>query len=714
MLEPGRNCWTIAHADRFYAIQDAADHFRLVREAILKARDSIFILGWDIDGTTNLLPNQPAKDGAPTRLDELIRFVARRRRSLRCFILIWDYGSLYTLERDPWSRIRFGWRTPRRVRFGYDDRHPIGGSHHQKIVVVDDALAFCGGIDLTSHRWDTSAHRVDEPVRRGRFDDPYEPYHEMQALVDGAAAAALGNLARERWKALGIDDVPAVRPSTADLWPETAEPDLTDVNVGIARTMPAAGDTAEVRECETLFVDSIAAARKTIYIESQYFSDVTVTKALVPKLQDPSGPEVIVVTPKVCHGWLEQATIGALRGTALRELVAADAHKRLRIVYPLASRQKDVPTFVHSKVMIADDTFARIGSANCSHRSMGVDTECDLAVEAGSDREREGIRHILHRLLAEHLGMTPEEAARATNRAGSLRALIDQCRDAERCLADIDIEAESHEQPSEALLAAADPNEPVGFGGTLERLIPPVETAGGRSPLRLWILPMTAIAAAVIVAMASMDSLGGMHLRTLQDYLSSLAPTNGVIATTTGLFVLASLALVPIELLMLISGLVLGPFQGAVVSLLGSAISAAVGYLAGRAIGPAGLVRWMSRRSFRSGRQLSAHGIGGVALLRMASVGSAGSLHLICGAARIPFVSYLLGSAIGLIPAIATLSGLGALFRHTLLHPSAQSAGLTIGAALGLMLLASIARAFFLIRQFAPAVSAQRRRAEFG
>ena len=67
-------------------------------------------------------------------------------------------------------------------------------------------------------------------------------------------------------------------------------------------------------------------------------------------------------------------------------MIAADTYGRLRLVYPAASRAQDVPTFIHSKVMIVDDELVRIGSANFSRRSMGVDTECDLAVEAGGDR----------------------------------------------------------------------------------------------------------------------------------------------------------------------------------------------------------------------------------------------------------------------------------------------------------------------------------------
>ena len=144
--------------------------------------------------------------------------MVRRRPRLRCYVLIWDYAALYTLERDPFARWRLGWRMPRQVRFSFDDHHPIGGSHHQKIVLVDDELAFCGGIDLTGHRWDTPAHRLDEPARVNANGTPYEPYHEIQAMVDGPVAASLGALVRDRWRALGektrpraLDDVVRLR-----------------------------------------------------------------------------------------------------------------------------------------------------------------------------------------------------------------------------------------------------------------------------------------------------------------------------------------------------------------------------------------------------------------------------------------------------------------------------------------------------------------------
>jgi phospholipase D1/2 len=709
IVQRGKNCWRVERAQRFYCVQDGADYFRLVRQALLDARDTVFILGWDILAPVDLLPGVSASD-APTRLDELLAFIARRRPRLRCYILIWDHAALYTLERDPFSRWRLGWRMPRQVKFEFDDRHPIGGSHHQKIVVVDDELAFCGGIDLTGHRWDTAAHRVDEPARTSA-GEPYEPYHEIQAMVTGPVAATLGALARDRWRALGEERMPPVRAAARDLWPAGLEPDLTDVDVAISRTVPGSDTQPAIRECEALFFDSIAAAKRSIYIESQYFTNDMLGAALAARLMEPDGPEVLVVTPKECHGWLEKITMGAFRDGVFRQLVAADAHKRLRIVYPAASRSRNVPTFIHSKVMIVDDELVRIGSANFSRRSMGVDTECDLTVDAcGDPRVQAGIRGIRDRLVAEHLGLPVDAVAGEMVRTGSLRALVDEREGAEHTLVRVDIAAEG-DTPSEALRAAADPEEPMRFSSSVAELVPPIDARTRRSPLRIWI---PAIVLALAVASTSAAFVRRPEFQAVQDALSTIARLPAALSLGVGAFVLANLALIPLELVAIAAGVFLGALRGSLVALLGSIVAAAIGYMAGRAIGPAGLTKWMSRRSYRSARQLGARGVAGVIVLRLASVASAGSVHLLCGAGRVPFAAYMAGTVIGLIPVVAALSGLGGLLRRMLLDPSVANGAITVGAALLLIAFAVGLRAFLLIRQFAPSVSHHRDRAEFG
>jgi len=712
IVRPGTNCWCLERAHRFRCVQDAADYFVLVKQAVLAARHSVFVLGWDIAATIDLDPGR-STPGAPSQLGELLAFAARRRPHLRCYILIWDYGALYTLERDPLTRWRLGWGAPRQIRFGFDDRHPVAGCHHQKVVVVDDQLAFCGGIDLTGHRWDTTAHRVEEPARKTALGAAYGPYHDVQALVSGPIAARLGELARKRWLALGSERLPPLRTTTADLWPSGVTPDLIDIDVAIARTAPGSDADTAIRECEQLYLDSIALAKRTIYIESQYFTNETIAAALAARLREPQGPEVVVVSPRDCEGWLERNTMGAFRDGAFRQLAAADVHQRLRLVYPAASRSADVPTFIHSKVMIVDDRLVRIGSSNLSRRSMSVDTECDLAVDAGNDsRTRTGIRHIRDRLLAEHLDLPVDAVTRGIERAGSMRGLVDARRHAEHTLVPIALTTDDGAEPSPALRAAVDPEDPIGFGDSVAQLVPPVDVVSMRSPRRFWIVP----AVVVIAAAASLSSavIGAPDAHSFRAAFEVIPDRGSSFWIGCGAFVLIGSLLVPLELLAIAAGVMLGARDGSLVALCGSLVLSAVGYAAGRAVGPSVAARWMSRRSYRSARQLGGRGVLGIVVLRLASVASAGSIHLLCGAGRVPFMTFMAGTLVGLAPAMFALVGLGTLVRRALLHPSLENVAIIGGAALLLGAAAAVLRTFLLVRQFSPSVSGQRHRAEFG
>ncbi len=79
---------------------------------------------------------------------------------------------LYLLEREWMPLYKLDWRTHRRLSFRLDAKHPTGGSHHQKFIVVDDSVAFVSGFDLSRSRWDTSEHRCEEPRRATRPASP--------------------------------------------------------------------------------------------------------------------------------------------------------------------------------------------------------------------------------------------------------------------------------------------------------------------------------------------------------------------------------------------------------------------------------------------------------------------------------------------------------------------------------------------------------------
>ena len=382
ILKPGENCWRIEQADRVSLLVDGAEYFHAFRETAKNARRSVLIIGWDIDGRFELERDRPP-DGLPTRLRDFLNSLVKRRKGLRIHVLDWDYAMVFATDREWLPSYQMDWTTHRRLHFRLDSRHPVGASHHQKIVVVDDRVAFVGGLDFALGRWDSSEHRPDDPRRRDIDSTIPQPYHDVQLMVSGAIAGALGELARERWRmATGQNLRVPESAGDYDPWPGDVAADLVNAPVGIARTRPKYDGQEEVREVERLVTDAIAAARETIYIENQYFTAHTVGDALARRLGEDDGPEIVVILPQRTVGWLSQNTMDVLRERLLKRLYEIDRHDRLRVYYPHVPGLGTQCINVHAKVLVIDDELLRAGSANFNNRSMGLDTECDLALEA--------------------------------------------------------------------------------------------------------------------------------------------------------------------------------------------------------------------------------------------------------------------------------------------------------------------------------------------
>src|SRR3546814_16324610 len=110
--------------------------------------------------------------------------------------------------------------------------------------------------------------------------------------------------------------------------------------------------------------------------------------------------------------------------------------------------------------MIVDDRLLRIGSANLNNRSMGTDSECDLALEAANAEDRAAISRLLHRLLAEHLGRDSEEIAAMLAQEGSLLGLVARCAGGARRLAPIDVRGAPSDDLSRPVGPTPDPARP--------------------------------------------------------------------------------------------------------------------------------------------------------------------------------------------------------------------------------------------------------------
>jgi len=468
IFSPGRNCWRVERADRAAVLVDGAAYFAAFAAVAQRARASIVIIGWDFHAGVRLHP-----DGRVDRRDEIGPFLEQlvaARPGLSVHVLDWDFSLIYALQRQFLPRLRLGRLTHPRFRFQLDSCHPPAAAQHQKIVVVDDAVAFVGGMDFGACRWDSGEHR---PVDARRVDPdgrPYGPYHDVQILVDGAAARAVGELARLRWRQATGESIGASPPG-ADVWPAEVLPEFRDVDVAIARTQPAFDGAAEVREVERLYLDAIAAARHSLYFENQYLTATAVGDALVGRLQEREGPEVVIVQPKQCEGWLEQTAMGVLRARLMRRLLAADRHDRLRIYYPDVAGLGAQRLTVHAKLLVVDDRLLRVGSANLNNRSMGVDSECDLAIDAGGDAAgRRRIAAVRDRLIGEHVGQPAERVAAAIAEHGSLIAAIERLGSAARGLRLLPAEVDAWLErvvPDEDLL---DPARPLLAERVLARL----------------------------------------------------------------------------------------------------------------------------------------------------------------------------------------------------------------------------------------------------
>jgi phospholipase D1/2 len=434
LLVPGRTCWRIARADRFAVIVDAADYFAALKSSILKAQRSVLMIGWDFDTRIALDPDERALEG-PHRLGKFLNWIVEQRPALEIRVLKWDLGIVETFGRGSTPLVILDWITSPRMHLKLDGAHPLASAHHQKIVVVDDSVAFCGGIDTTSARWDTREHRDRDPHRiRPTTRRRYGPWHDATTAVEGDVARALGELARARWQRATGENI-APPEATGDRWPEGIAPTLEAVDVAIARTIPEYEGQNEVREIEALYLAAIGAAQRSVYVESQYFASRRIAEAMAARLAEPDGPEIVVVNPESAAGWLEEEAMGAARARLLELVKAADRNGRFRIYTPVTEGGE--PIYVHAKIMVVDDRLLRIGSSNLNNRSLGFDTECDLAVEAppGDSDVRRRIRGFRDDLLAEHLGSTPEAVAAAIeSRSGSLVAAIESLRGPGRTL----------------------------------------------------------------------------------------------------------------------------------------------------------------------------------------------------------------------------------------------------------------------------------------
>jgi phospholipase D1/2 len=673
LLMPGHNVWRVEQAGRAAVLSDAATYYGALRQSMLKAETSILIAGWDIDSRTPLYGAEgPPEDGLPPLLGAFLAALSERKPHLRIKLLLWDYSVLYALERELLPGLTLHWNTPARVELCLDDEVPLGASHHQKIVCIDDRLAFSGGLDLTIRRWDTPAHALHNPFRLDPKDEPYPPFHDVQMVVDGEAAGAVADLFRDRWSRSACECIPPREPAppgARDLWPQRVTPDFRDVPIGLARTQPAMEDVAEVREVEHLFVDMIGAAERVIYAENQFYTNLHLAALLAARMRQQPELRVVLLGPRTHHTWLEHRTMlaGRIRFmTLLREEGVAD---RVRLLYPEVGdrRGETADVMVHAKVMIVDDRLLRIGSANLCNRSMGTDTECDLVVEGRDDATRQAIRQVRDRMLAEHLGVPPQRVTAAIDQGGIFTAL-DKLSSRGRRLRPIEDGELAEGEGMPQVEAVADPRRPLTEGTLLADFGEEDSASGGG--MALWLrIALVVLPIAILGAAWRYTPLSElMNPQAFSDSMQAGGAWGPLLAL--GLFMVLGLIAFPVNVLIVATAAAFGIWPGLLYAAVGAMVSAFLTYLVGRKMGPRLLRKIIGPRINKVSRSIARNGIMAVTLVRLMPVAPFTLVNLVAGAIRIPLLDYMVGTALGLAPGLILMTALGDRLLRIMTDPS--------------------------------------------
>jgi phosphatidylserine/phosphatidylglycerophosphate/cardiolipin synthase-like enzyme len=235
--------------------------------------------------------------------------------------------------------------------------------HHEKIVIVDDEVAFVGGIDLTALAGD-------------RYDSREHPYREGIGWHD-AGTRLRGPIVRDvaahfalRWDAVTHQALPI---------PEEPAP-AGDTTVQLVRTVPENAYPSVLPRGEfsvlEAYVRALRSARELIYLENQFLWSPEIVHILETKLKDPPSDDfrVVVLLPHKANNGQDDT-----RGM-LGRLIAADdgAHRFLATTIHSRTGETSGPLYVHAKIGVVDDRWLAVGSANLNEHSLFNDTEVDV------------------------------------------------------------------------------------------------------------------------------------------------------------------------------------------------------------------------------------------------------------------------------------------------------------------------------------------------
>jgi phosphatidylserine/phosphatidylglycerophosphate/cardiolipin synthase-like enzyme len=368
---------------------DGAEALPRIAAEIRKARSHVHMAGWYVSPWFAL-----TRDGARAELRPLLERVAERA-DVR--VLLWA-GSplpLFHPDRDDLDGVRHALAFGTRIRVATDSRERPMHCHHEKLVIVDDRIAFVGGIDLTTYagdRWDTQQH-----VARGATG-----WHDAAVLVRGPIVADVAEHFRTRWQEVADESLPP--PKRSRRAGEAEAQLVRTVPEKVYETVPR----GDFRILEA-YTRALRSAQKLVYLENQFYWSSEIAEILERKVSDPPSDDFRIVLVLPAH---PNSGNDDTRGQ-LGDLLDCD-HGEGRVLACTLTALGELgpcPVYVHAKIGIVDDRWLTIGSANLNEHSLFNDTEvnivtCDPAL----------VRATRLRLWAEHLELPEPEVAGDTTR----------------------------------------------------------------------------------------------------------------------------------------------------------------------------------------------------------------------------------------------------------------------------------------------------------
>ncbi len=389
----------MSEATSWEEIWETGPYFDRISRLLEVAEHYAIFAGWQIDSRIKL--------GNETFKEKIIR-ICETKKDFHFYLLMWDHAYIYVRERElfqgrVWENIH------ERVHFVFDNRHPMGASHHEKICIIDGKIAFCGGIDFCDDRWDCPDHFYNDPRRSlDRKGEKHGPYHDMAVQVSGPICEEIQNHIESRWRA--ISSIPLPKRMLKQVKKTS---DHRGHRVFFSRTLADVNSFREklspVREVEFLFRDLIQLAQSRIILEGQYYWSKVLNDVLISKIVEMRGQKFKVILILADLQDIKSLTryMMSYELSLLRRLQEAANFAGIELVMgsPVAmppefnSFQPPKPIYIHSKVLIIDDRFLGIGTANFADRALRIDTEIHLTLEARNDFERNHVRQMANNIL---------------------------------------------------------------------------------------------------------------------------------------------------------------------------------------------------------------------------------------------------------------------------------------------------------------------------